>query len=92
MIQLWWWWTSLRKLSIFFLLKTTHKAADVADIFMKEVARLHGIPKTIVSDRDPKFTSKFWKGLFKGFGTNMNFSTAYHPKSDGQTERVNRVI
>jgi hypothetical protein len=76
----------------FIPLKTTHKVADVVDIFIKEVARLHGIPKTIVSDRDPKFTLNFWKGLFKGFGTNMNFSTAYHLDSDGQIERVNRVI
>jgi hypothetical protein len=53
---------------------------------------LHGIPKTIVSDRDLKFTSKLWKGLFKGFKTNLNFNTAYHPKSDGKTERVNQVI
>jgi transposase InsO family protein len=53
---------------------------------------LHGIPKTIVSDRDPRFTSKFWKRLFKGFGTNLNFSTTYHPKFDGKTERVNQVI
>jgi hypothetical protein len=59
---------------------------------MKETARLHGIPKKIVSDRDPKLTSKFWKGLFNGVGTNLNFSTADHPKSDGQTERVNQVI
>jgi hypothetical protein len=45
-----------------------------------------------MSDRDPKFTSKFWKWLFKGFGTNLDFITAYHPESDGQTERVNQVI
>jgi hypothetical protein len=51
----------------FIPLKTTHKAIDVVDIFLKEVAHLHGIPKTIVSDRDLKFTSNFWKGLFKGF-------------------------
>jgi hypothetical protein len=82
----------LTKAAHFIPLKTTHRATDVADIFLKEVARLHRIPKTIVSDRDPKFTSNFWKGLFKGFGTNMNFSTAHHPESDGQTERVNRVI
>jgi hypothetical protein len=73
----------LTKAAHFIPLKTTHKAADVVDIFMKEVARLHRIPKTIVSDRDPKFTSNFWKGLFKGFGMNLNFSTAYHPEFDG---------
>jgi transposase InsO family protein len=82
----------LTKAAHFIPLKTTHRVADVADIFLKEVARLHGIPKTIVSDRDPKFTSNFWKGLFKGFRTNLNFSTTYHPESDGQTERVNRVF
>jgi hypothetical protein len=72
----------LTKAAHFIPLKNTHREADVADIFLKEVARLHGIPKTIVSDRDPKFTSNFWKGLFKGFRTNLNFSTTYHPKSD----------
>jgi hypothetical protein len=82
----------LTKSAHFIPLKTTHRAADVADIFLKEVARLHGIPKIIVSDRDPKFTSNFQKGLFKGFRTNLNFSKAYHPESDGQTKRVNRVI
>jgi hypothetical protein len=44
---------------------------------------LHGVPKAIVSDRDSKFTSNFWKGLFKGFGKKINFSTAYHPNSSG---------
>jgi transposase InsO family protein len=83
---------NLTKAAHFIPLKITHRAANVADIFLKEVARLHRIPKTIVSDRDPKFTSNLWKGLFKGFGTNLNFSTVYHPESDGQTERVNRVI
>ena len=73
----------LTKYSHFIPLKTTHKATYVVDIFLKEVAHLHRIPKTIMFDRDPKFTSYFWKGLFKGFGTNLNFSTAYHPESDG---------
>jgi hypothetical protein len=59
---------------------------------MKEISILHGIPKTIVSDRDPKFTLKFWKGLFNGFGTNLNFNTTYHLESDGQTKRANQVI
>jgi hypothetical protein len=82
----------LTKVAHFIPLKTTHKATDVVDIYMREVARLHGIPKTIVSDGDPKFTSNFWRGLFKGFGTNMNFSTTYHLESDGKIERVNQVI
>jgi transposase InsO family protein len=56
---------------------------------MRETAKLKGIPKAIVSDRDTKFTSNLWRGLFKVFGTNMNFSTTYHPQSDGKTERVN---
>jgi hypothetical protein len=59
---------------------------------MREIARLHGIPKTIVSYGDPKFTSNFWKGLFNGFVTNLNFNTTYHPELDEQTERVNQVI
>jgi hypothetical protein len=75
----------LTKSTHFIPLKTTHKATVVAQIFMKEVEQLHRIPKTIVSDRDPKFTSNLWKGLFKGFRTNINFSTTYHPNSDGQT-------
>jgi transposase InsO family protein len=82
----------LMKDAHFIPLKTTHKATDVADIFMKEVAQLHEIPKTIVSDRDSKFTSNFWKGLFKGFRMSLNFSTTYHPDSDGQIERVSKVI
>lgn len=68
---------------------TTHTTDNIAEIYMREIARLHVIPRTIVSDRDTKFTSYFWRGLFKVFGTNLNFSTTYHPQSDGQTERVN---
>jgi len=82
----------LTKVSHFIPLKTTHKATNVIDIYMREVAWLHDIPKTIVFDRDPKFTSEFWKGLFKGFGTNLNFNIAYHSESDGKTKRVNQVI
>jgi transposase InsO family protein len=50
------------------------------------------MPKTIISDRDAKFTSNFWKGLFAGFGTQLAFNTAYHPQTYGKTERVNRVL
>jgi len=59
---------------------------------MKEIFKLHGIPKAIVSNRDSKFTSNFWKGLFKEFGTKLNFGTAYRLQTYGQTKRVNQVI
>ena len=72
----------LTKATHFIPMKITHKETDVIDIYMREVACLHGIPKKIVFERNPKFTSKFWKGLFKGFGTNMNFNTTYHLDSE----------
>ena len=67
----------LTKATHFILVKSTHKTDDIAKLFMKEIFRLHGFPKEIVSDRDPKFTSNFWKGLFVDLGTKLNFSTAY---------------
>ena len=82
----------LTKETHFILVKTTHKASNIENIYMKEVSRLHGILKDIISDRDSKFTSNFWKGLFKGFGTSLNMSKAYHPQKDGQTKRINQVI
>jgi transposase InsO family protein len=72
--------------------KTTHTTNNIAEIFMKEISRLHGIPRTIVLDIDTNFTSNFWRGLFKGFGTNLNFSTTYHSQTDGKIERVNQII
>jgi hypothetical protein len=82
----------LTKASHLIPLKTTEMAYNVVDIYTREITQLHSIPKTIVSDRDPKFTYKFRRGSFKGFRTNLNFITSYHPKFDGQTERVNKVI
>jgi hypothetical protein len=73
----------------FITVKVTHKSTNIVEIYMREIVRLHGVPKEIVSNRDPKFTSNFWRGLFKGFGTNLNFSTTYHPESDRQTKRIN---
>eukprot|EP00253_Pinus_taeda_P005649 PITA_05649 len=60
--------------------------------YQKNVFKLHGLSKTIISDRDVKFTSAFWKTLFADLGTQLNFSTAYHPQTDGQTKRVNKVV
>ena len=82
----------LTKTTHFIPVKSTHKTDDIAKIFMKEVFKLHGLPKAIVSDRDVKFTSNFWKGLFADLGTKLKFSTAYHPQTDGQIERVNQVL
>ena len=79
----------LTKDAHFVPVNTMHTTTDIAEIFMKEIVRLHGIPRTIVSDRGTKFTSNFWRGLFKGFGTNLNFNTTYHPHTDGRIERVN---
>ena len=82
----------LTKATHFISIKSTHKTDDIEKIFMKEIFKLHGLPKAIVSDRDAKFTSDFWKGLFVDLGTNLNFSIAYHPPTDGQTKRVNQVL
>lgn len=72
--------------------KTTASAPDTARIFFDHIFRLHGLPKSIVSDRDAKFTSKFWQSLFQTLGTKLAMSTAFHPQSDGQTERANRTL
>jgi hypothetical protein len=82
----------LTKVVHFIPVKLTHKESNIANVYMREISRLYGIPKTIVSDRDKKFTSNFWKGLFNGFGTNLNFRTTYHLESDGKTKRVNQLI
>jgi hypothetical protein len=72
--------------------KTAVSAPELAKIFFRQVARYHGLPKAIVSDRDPRFTSKFWRALWAETGTKLRMGTAYHPQSDGQTERANRTL
>ena len=70
----------------------TISAEDTAQIFVNVIFRLHGMPNELVSDRDPRFTSRFWRAVFSLLGTRLAMSTAYHPQTDGQTERVNRVL
>ncbi|KAL0545979.1 hypothetical protein IC582_015883 [Cucumis melo] len=72
--------------------KSTYTASKWAQLYMSEIVRLHEVPVSIVSDRDARFTSKFWKGFQTATGTRLDFSTAFHPQTDGQTERLNQVL
>jgi hypothetical protein len=70
----------------------TNDATHVANLFFKEVVRLHNLPRSIVLDRDTKFVGHFWRTLWKKLGTDLSFSSIYYPQMDGQTEVVNRSL
>jgi Integrase zinc binding domain/Integrase core domain len=82
----------LTKYAYFLPLAHPFSAPQVVKLFINNVHKLHEVPKYIVSDRDKIFTSEFWKELSKKLGTTLHFSTAYHPQTDGQTERVNQCL
>jgi transposase InsO family protein len=76
----------------FIPVKTTYTSARLAKIYMNRIVCLHGVPKSIVSDRGTQFTSHFWRQHHESLGTRLEFSTTFHPQTDGQTERVNQIL
>lgn len=82
----------LSKYAHFFPLKTDYDSKKVAEVFLSNIVKLHGMPSSIVSDRDKFFTSSFWTHLFKLQGTTLNMSSAYHHQTDGQSEALNKCL
>jgi transposase InsO family protein len=82
----------LTKVAHFIPVKTGYSTDKLADLYIDNILRLHRAPKSIVSDRGPQFTAKFWKSFHEAMGTSLDFSTAFHPQTDGQTERVNQIL
>jgi hypothetical protein len=71
---------------------STVSAQQVSQLFLKDVYRLHGLPRKIISDRDITFTGKFWQELHRLVQTKLAMSSSFHPQTDGRTERANRTL
>ncbi|KAA3465983.1 Transposon Ty3-I Gag-Pol polyprotein [Gossypium australe] len=82
----------LTKSTHFILVRTDYSLDKLAELYVAEVVRFHGVPISIISNRDPRFTSRFWKSLQEALGTKLNFSTTFHPQTDGQFERVIQIL
>ena len=82
----------LTKSAHFLPIRANYPLEKLAQQYIQEIIRLHGIPSTIISDRDPRFTSRFWGVLQKAFGTRLCLSTAYHPQIDSQIERTIQTL
>ena len=82
----------LTKCAHFVPVHTTYTLDKLVSLYIAEIVRLHGVPKSIVSDRDPQFTARFWDCLHRDLGTRLNFGTSYHPQTDGQSERVIQIL
>ena len=78
----------LTKSAHFITISITYPVPKLAEIYIQKIVKLHGVPLCIVSDRDPRFTSDFWKSLQEALGSKLRLSSAYHPQTDGQTERT----
>jgi transposase InsO family protein len=73
-------------------IRTTYSGPQLAELYVSRIVCLHGVPKKIVFDRGTQFTSRFWERLHEALDTQLHFSSAYHPQTDGQTERVNQIL
>ena len=82
----------LTKSAHFLPIQMTDTQEKLSRLYVREIVRLHGVPASIVSDHDPRFTSKFWAGFQKAFGSSLHLSTAYHPQTDGQSERTIQTL
>ncbi|KAK5785471.1 hypothetical protein PVK06_040061 [Gossypium arboreum] len=82
----------LTKSAHFIPVRTDFSLDKLAELYVSQIVRLHGVPISIVSDRDPRFTSRFWKKLQEALGTKLHFSTAFHPQTDGQSERIIQIL
>jgi transposase InsO family protein len=82
----------LTKVAHFIPVKTTYSEPQLAKLYMLRIVYLHGVLKKIMSDRGTQFTLKFWERLYETLDTQLCFSSAYHPQTDGQTERVNQIL
>jgi IS30 family transposase len=82
----------ITKVAHFIAVKTTYSGVKLAELYMLRIVCLHGVSKKIMSDRGSQFTSKFWEKLHESMDTKLNFSSAYHPQTDGQTEKTNKIL
>jgi hypothetical protein len=82
----------LTKIAHFLLVHTSYSAKKYAEAYLDQIIHLHGVPKTIISDRGSQFVARFWEQLQASLGTKLIRSSANHPQTDGQTERVNQIL